>query len=117
MYFEGRELKNYAEPVPPEKLEENEICFSVHYVDNQLLIPELEAVIFVGRNLRPQDTGLVYFQDIDSYRQGTRFGAPQGDAKGTFMCIEEQDVSVYDYEHALNLLLACSLRRKALGLK
>lgn len=117
MRFESRELKDYAEPVPADRLEENVVYFTVRYVDEQMLVPELEPIVFVGKNLRSDDAGLLYFQDIDSYREGSRFNAPRKDSPGTFICVEEADVSVYDFEHALDLLLECSLRRRALGLQ
>lgn len=119
MRFEGRELKDYSEPMSPADLVENTIYFSVGFVDDQLMVPELEPLVFVGRNLRSGESDVLYFQDIESYRQGSRFGVPvaAGASPGHFTCFDEQDVDVYDYEHALDLLLACSLRQRSLGLR
>jgi hypothetical protein len=36
MYFEGRELKEYAEPVSANELSEGKIYFSVNYVDDDM---------------------------------------------------------------------------------
>lgn len=58
-----------------------------------MLIPILDPIVFVCKDLRPQDNGLLYFQDIDSYRKGTRFGVPNKDFSGNFDCYEEADVS------------------------
>lgn len=117
MRFEERELKPYAEPVVAAELKENEIYFSVEYIDEQLLLPKLEPVLFIGRNLKPEDSGMVYFQDIDSFRDGYRFNSGEKHAEVTFFCVDEKDIPLYSYERALDLLLKCSLRRRALGLK
>jgi hypothetical protein len=117
MRFEARELKAYAEPVAPNELKENEVYFSVEYMDDELLIPRLEPMVFIGRNLKPGETGLLYFQDIDSFRDGYRFNSIKNPADATFFCVEEQDVPLYKYQRALDLLLACSLRRRDLGLE
>jgi hypothetical protein len=73
VYFEGRELKEYAEPVLANELREGEIYFSVNYVDDDMLIPVMETVVFIGRNLEPGDVGQVYFQDVESHREGVRY--------------------------------------------
>ncbi|MDR3748415.1 MAG: hypothetical protein P4M04_09720 [Acidobacteriota bacterium] len=68
--FEERELPPYAEPVLVNELKEGSVYFFVNYVDEEGLIPQMETVIFIGRNLEAADVGRVYFQDIDSYRGG-----------------------------------------------
>ena len=112
-YFEGRELKSYAEPITSDELREGEIYFFVNFVDESLLIPTMTTVVFVGRNLEEGDENQVYFQDIESYMSGVRYDTAAADNPAVFECGAENELGhVFDYEHALDQLLACSLRRK-----
>jgi hypothetical protein len=78
-----------------------------------MLIPEMEAVVFIGRDLVPGDVGQVYFQDAASYRRGVRFESSTGETDALFdVCAEVGMFHVYEYERALDVLLGCSLRRQ-----
>jgi hypothetical protein len=113
MYFEGREIKVYAEPVPASDLKVGEVYFSVNFVDDAQLLPEMKPLVFIGRNLEPGDVDMVYFQDIDSYRQGIRHGAIKGeDAVDIWRGSEKETKHIFEFEHGLDVLLGCSLRRK-----
>lgn len=81
MRFEERELKRYAEPVPPEELKDGETYFAVLFLDDDGLVPTLEPLVFIGRDLEPGDEGKLYFQDYGSYRGGVRFetASPRSD--------------------------------------
>jgi hypothetical protein len=90
MRFEERELKAYAEPVPPSRLVQGAAYFSVTYVDDQMLMPRVEPLIFAGENLDPGDVGrVVYFQDVVSYRQGIRRDSPAEHGEATFFATPE----------------------------
>lgn len=112
--FGSREMPDYAEYLPPSELRIGETYFRVVYADDDLVTPELYAYVFVGRDLQVGDVGKLYFQDYDSYRHGSRFDAPSADCETEIQCfLESQYSGVYDYEHALNELMKCSLRRQA----
>jgi len=70
LHFEGRDLKNYVEPVSASELREGEVYFAVNYVDNEMLVPIMEPLVFIGRNLESGDVSRVYFQDVESRREG-----------------------------------------------
>jgi hypothetical protein len=110
--FEAREIPEFAEYVTPSELTIGETYFSVQYADENLLTPKLSAYVFLGRDLRQRDAGKLYFQDYASYMQGFRFDVPHPDRDIEIQCfLESQYSGVYDYEHALNELMKCSLRR------
>jgi len=116
--FEARVLAPSAEYVKSSNLNEGQTYFMVAYVDRDLLIPQLEAVVFVGRDLEAGETGHVYFQDIDSYRNGVRMDDPDieekdGDLKGYLHKFAEDVPAVFSFESAIDDLLRCYLRRKA----
>jgi len=113
MRFEERELKSYAEPIAAEDLNEGSVYFALNYVDDDMLIPTMETVVYVGRDFEAGDSGVVYFQDIRSYREGIRYGTPTELNYAEFFCGSEREVShIFTYERALEELMKCALRRR-----
>jgi len=110
MRFEARELKPYAEPVPPEELKKGETYFAVLYLDDDGLIPAVEPKVFIGRDLEPGDEATFYFQDYVSYRNGIRFETAPGAEESVFETGAEKHI--FEYERALDLLMTCAIRRK-----
>lgn len=113
MQFEEHDLKSYAEPVSASLLNVGEAYFSVQYVDEQMLIPIVETWIFAGRKLSPEDSeNHLYFQDVESYLQGIRYGSATPENATFQVALEKNTNHIFDYEHALEELMRCSLRRK-----
>lgn len=114
MRFEARELKPYAEPVSASELKEGAVYFSVTFADDDMYVPVMQTMYFVGLNLHQGDVGRVYFQDIDSYQRGIRYESVTEDDHATFItCSEDELNSVFEYEQALDVLMRCSLRRSS----
>lgn len=113
MRFEERELPSYAQPVLSADLKEGSIYFSLTYVDHDMLIPTMETIVFIGRNLQPGDSGQVYFQDIDSYRRDVRFESATDEDCAQFSTGSDKEVNhIFEYDKALEELMKCSLRRQ-----
>lgn len=112
MYFEGRELKPYAEPVSLTNLQEGSTYFMVTFVDEEMLVPTFEPVVYIGCDLEPEDRGKVYFQDVESYIAGIRYGSTQNGFGQIFSGAETEIGHIFEYDHALDVLLSCALRRK-----
>ena len=112
MIFPERTLKPYAEPVDKELLVVGVTYFAVTFLDDDMLIPELRPIVFLGEDLAPEfGDGMHCFQDQASYSQGQRFEDPeQGEAQFFFGGASEIH-HVFEFEKALDLLLECSLRR------
>jgi len=114
MHFE-RELKLGAEPVSAAELKEGMIYFFVNFVDRELLIPTIEPLVFVGRNFEPDEVARVYFQDVYSYGEGIRYDTSDAfeGSKAEFHAGSEDELGhVFEFEQALDVLIACSLRRR-----
>jgi hypothetical protein len=113
MRFEERDLKSFAEPVSANLLKSGEAYFSVQYADEHMLIPIVETWIFAGRGLSAEDgENRLYFQDIESYLQGIRYGS-RNSKNATFQVVLKENAKhIFDYEHALEELMKCSLRRR-----
>lgn len=114
MQFEKRELKPYAIPVSAVELRKGSVYFSVTFVDNDMRIPLMEPLVFIGTNLEEGDTSISYFQDLDSYQQGVGYQLASDDDHATFIeCSNERLNNIFEFENALEVLMRCSLRRKA----
>ena len=119
MYFEGRELKPWAEFVPAHELREAVVYFRVHYVDDEMLVPVLEPFVFIGKDLEPEDEDVLYFQEASSYLAGERpFGeSRRSDDQQTrseviVHTMSAADCHLMEYEKAIDVLLQCALRRQ-----
>jgi hypothetical protein len=112
MYFERRDLPVHANPVTSSELRKGEVYFAVNYVDDEMQVPVIRTLVFIGKDLEPQDSGQVYFQDVESYREGFRYGSEVTDEWARFETGSENEVShIFHYERALEELMRCSLRR------
>ena len=128
LYFEGRPVKLYGEYVLSAELVTGHVYFRLGFLDEDMVVPEMYALVFIGKDLHPQLPGL-YFQDAESYFDGVRRGSEEylpsyegeelpdgsrwGDDDVQFEWHKEKKYSgVFEFEGALNTLLACSLQRK-----
>ena len=113
MRIDEHDLKPYAEPVSVARLQEGSVYFSVNYLDHDMLVPIVQPVIYVGRNLEAGDSGQVYFQDADSYRNGVRFDSAGDVGQADFHTGSEMEANhFFEYECALDELARCALRRR-----
>jgi hypothetical protein len=113
LFFEGRELKDHAEPISANELKENTAYFSITYTDENMLFPIIQTLYFIGFNLHKGDTKQVYFQDPNSYHAGINYeSAIESNDATFFTCTTEGLGAIFNYEHALEQLMLCSLRRK-----
>lgn len=78
-----------------------------------MLVPVMETWVFVGRNLDPEIQGeRLYFQDVESYREGVRYRSATEDG-AKFQVPEPQNIKhCFDSERALEGLMKRSLRRR-----
>ena len=113
MRFEGRDLTSYAQPVEPGTLTPGETYFTIQYADSDLLIPIMETIVFVGRDLDPDDPGRLYFQDVECHRMGIKYGSGSWEETGFRTCREDGANYIFEFERALEELMKCSLRRHA----
>lgn len=110
-----REIKPYAEPVSNAELSLGSVYFSVTFADNEMCIPIIETFCFIGRDLENEDSGCVYFQDIDSYKRGVRYeSATDKDDLVLYTCSTNDLNNVFIFEKAIDVLLRCGLTRNKL---
>lgn len=114
MRFEERELRDYAVPVTADSLQKEHVYFSLQFADEELLIPILQPLVFLGKHiLRGPD--LLHFQNFESYCQGIRFDPAKENDQHLFQVAAPNSLNhIFEFEEALNILLMCSLRRRGL---
>src|SRR5258708_15953031 len=110
-HFE-REVPIHAEPVLAHELREGRVYFSVQFVDEDLLVPRVETLVFTGRGFDEDGMKVLYFQDISSYQLRIERDSPEAE-RATFYEQHEKDLKhIFEYEQALDRLIDCSLRRR-----
>ena len=120
IHFEGRDVNPWAEYVDARDLIAGETYFAVHFVDEQMLVPELRPLVFIGVDLEIADSGTLYFQDASSHVAGLRYGSTfVGSAAEACEGIQVHTVKketplVLTFERALDVLLRCSVARAKL---
>jgi hypothetical protein len=116
--FEARILQPKAEYIKPDQLREGDTYFIVDYADPELLLPTLTPVVFIGSDVEQPGSGHLYFQDIDSYRDGVRLddekAEDEEELRGFLHKFARDTPAVMDYESAVDELLRCYIRRDAL---
>ena len=104
-------MKSYAGPFSPEGVREAQVYFAVQFIDRELLIPTVETLVFIGRDLDDEAPGL-YFQDVESYHAGVRVGSGDENEKHATVYAQRTVKHIFEYERALDQLLICALRRQ-----
>jgi hypothetical protein len=117
MHFKERRLPSHAQPITSSDLKQGGIYFAVNYLDEDMTVPVMESLVFIGRDLEPGDSGQVYFQNIESYQRGIKYGEVIEGEPAEFSAGSETEVNhIFDFEKALEELMRCSLRRCEKGL-
>jgi len=104
--FEGRELKEHAEPVLPDQLQEGKVYFAVIFLDEQSMAPSMEPRGFIGA--LPELEG----KKLDCSRLGLLpawdpLRVTNADEEATFVTGAVRHI--LEYERALDALMACAL--------
>jgi hypothetical protein len=110
-HFE-REVPSYAEPVSKADLKDGGVYFSAQFMDEAMLIPIVETLVFAGTDLEEGDQGALYFQDAGSYRHGIRYDSEGADCANFYIQDEHSIKHIFEYDRALDGLIQCALRRK-----
>lgn len=112
MIFGPREVKDYAQPVEAAELCTGHVYFSVQFLDEEMLIPLLEPLVFVGNDIDEPGEGQSYFQDVESYSAGIRIESSPPRDPLLLQCFPTKTLgNIYTYDHALDVLIGCWARR------
>src|SRR5690242_16534095 len=84
MRFGNPRLKAYAQPVSASELREGRVYFAVQFVDQNMLIPVMETLVFVGQ-FKSGPKQYARFQTIDSYNAGVQYDAATEEEMASFL--------------------------------
>jgi hypothetical protein len=111
---EAKSLPPWAEPVEGSELRQGETYFSLYYCDDELLVPFLAPMVFIGLDREPGDNGVAYFQDLTSYLEGVRYGEEKGGSCAEFESGQIDEMQhIFHFDRALDELLRCEIRRRS----
>jgi hypothetical protein len=114
--FPATELPPYGEPVSPDNMEVGRVYFALQYLDRDLFVPTLEPFIFLGLDLDGESSNGRYFHHFDSYRAGVRYENHSAEESECFQVYAPNEGKhIFDYEHALRLLMRCALLRREMA--
>lgn len=105
------DLNSFATPVVSSQLEHGEIYFMLNYLDNQMLVPDIKTLVFLGRNLAGDSDSLLYFQDIGSFPTIGPISPSYEGQSNIFHCEDDQLKGIFLLENAIDELLRCAKRR------
>jgi hypothetical protein len=93
------------------------VYFSLTFVDDEMFVPTLEPLVYVGRDLESGDEHRVYFQDVDSFRDGVQHGPDAEERGAVFYSGSANETShIYRFDEAIVGLTDCAARRRTAGL-
>lgn len=103
-------------PIQAIELVVGEIYFTVHYVDNDMLLPVMETLVYLGSSITNEFKDRLVFQDLDSY---TDLGIypnneePHPTEKlNIYSWATNSFKGIYNLDDVVIILKACSERRK-----
>jgi hypothetical protein len=111
IHFPATELPHGAEPVDEGTLQVGKVYFWLNYFDEELLVPDFRAVVFVGRD----EEGCTYFQDVLSYDAGVRIEAATDENSCIEVCAAGSANHIFDGHKVISELMKWSLRWRNCG--
>lgn len=101
----------YAEPVLFSELRLDEVYFMLNYFDDEMLVPDLQTLVYIGRDLKGENDGMLYFQDYESFAEWGAFPKPN-DGSGTIVRFMADKITcIFELDKAINILQQCQKRR------
>lgn len=108
----ARDLPDAAEPISVDDLAIGEIYFAVRFADEQLLVPIVEPIVYIGKDLEPGDEGLHYFQDAETRLAGVDYeSAIRNDGASLYPFRASELNYIFTFRKAIDRLLVCAVRR------
>jgi hypothetical protein len=90
-----------------------QLYFMVQYIDPDLLVPVVQSVIFIGKNVDGEGEDLWYFQDVESHSTLGEYPNAEVGPGDIFVLPEEGLSSIVVLDAVVKDLSECLDRRKA----
>ncbi len=112
--FPPRRLRLGSEPVTAAELRMGAVYYQVQFHHSNPLIPQLLPYAFAGFGLGGEGDDAAYFQDVDSYAEGVRFGDDGSGEEAEFLRLVRPINGLYTFDVALEALMKVWLERERL---
>ena len=90
------------------------VYFMLNYYDEDMLVPEMKTLVFLGRNIDEScatEEDLFYFQDYGSFSEMESISHHE-DICGEIICCKRAELNgIYNLENVIALLTRCLDRR------
>ncbi len=101
----------FAEPVRVSDLRHGGVYFMLNYFDDEMLVPDLKTLVYIGQDLKETTHGMLYFQDYDTFAEWGAFPNPN-DGSGTVVrCMADNINCIFELDKAIRILQQCQQRR------
>lgn len=100
-------------PLDATKLKQGDICVSVSYLDEALLVPIVETFVFIGVDILNKGGNELFFQSAESYFSNGpyRAGDNSTDNKECLLVAPPDTLSnMFDVQHASEVIERCAER-------
>jgi hypothetical protein len=77
-----------------------------------LLLPTLETLVLTDKKQDENGRTTFCFQDLGSYQAGVRHGPPDAGSAIFYFQSQQNLRHIFDYDHAVDELIKCALRRR-----
>ena len=105
-------MKPSAKSVRASDLVKGATYFIVSYTDKDFLIPIIETLVFLGRNVRGEPNGKLYFQDAESYVHEGPYPQTTTDQQELFTFPDHGLGSILELDETVEELQRCLARKQ-----
>lgn len=100
--------------VPASRLTVGGLYFVVSYLDEECIIPIVDSLIFLGRNLEGHSEKALYFQDAASHRESGPYPNAHNETATVTVVDSDSDLppNLFELEGVLDELARCAQRKK-----
>ena len=76
-----------------------------------MLVPDLETLVYIGRDLNGEQNGMLYFQDYESFAEWGGFPKSNDGSATIFRCMADKITCIFNLDKAINILQQRHKRR------
>jgi hypothetical protein len=85
---------------------------AISYLDDDCLVPVVESLVFLGRNVDGEDEHALYFQDAESHREHGAFPNVQGGDARIVVTGPTPPPNLFELDGAVDELSRCAERTR-----
>lgn len=100
-----------AEPVVFAELATGAVYFLLNFFDDEMLVPDLRTVVYIGIDVDGETNSKVYFQDYESFIDIGPFPDSREGSVAVVRFASDKITCVFELDKAIDILADCQMRR------